>query len=82
MSAIRPHSKPRSQPFFELLDLVGRAIAAQHDLFLRIVERIKRVEELVLGAFFSREKLHVIDQEHVDAAVRSRKSMSDRSAPR
>ena len=46
-----------------------RAIAAQDDLLLRVVERVERVEELGLRAFLARDELDVVDQQHVDAAI-------------
>ena len=49
------------QPLFEPFNLVGKFIGSQNDLFMRLVERIKRMEKLFLGPFSSREKLDVID---------------------
>ena len=46
-----------------------RAIAAQHDLFLRVVQRIEGVKKLGLGPFFSSQKLNVVDQQHVDGSI-------------
>ena len=40
-----------------------------HDLLLRVVERVERVEELGLRAFLAGEELDVVDEQHVDAAV-------------
>ena len=40
-----------------------------HDLLLRVVQRVERVEELVLRAFLARDELDVVDEQHVDAAV-------------
>jgi hypothetical protein len=48
---------------------MGRTIAADHDLLLRIVQRVERVEELVLRAFLARYELDVVDQQHVHAAI-------------
>ena len=48
---------------------MGRAIAADDDLLLGVVQRIERVKELGLGALFSRDELHVVNQEHVDGTV-------------
>ena len=61
--------EPRSQPLFERGNLVRRAVAADDDLLLRVVERVERVEELGLRAFLAGEELDVVDQQHVDAAI-------------
>src|SRR6185295_11481663 len=45
------------------------AIAAQHDLLLRVVERVERVEELSLRAFLAGDKLNVVNEQYVDAAI-------------
>ena len=46
-----------------------RAVAADDDLLLRVVERVERVEELGLRAFLAGEELDVVDEQHVDAAI-------------
>ena len=46
-----------------------RAVAAEDDLLLRVVQRVERVEELGLRAFLASEELDVIDEQHVDGAV-------------
>ena len=40
-----------------------------HDLLLRVVERVERVEKLVLRAFLAGEELDVVDEQHVDRAI-------------
>ena len=62
----------RPQPLFERRNLVRRAVAAEHDLLLRIVERVERVEELGLRAFFAGEELDVVDEQHVDRSDSAR----------
>jgi hypothetical protein len=52
-----------------LFDFVRRAIAAEDDLLLGVVKGIERVEKLVLRPFLAGQKLHVVDEQHVDAAV-------------
>ena len=59
----------RAQPLLELRDLVRRAVAADDDLLLRVVERVEGVEELGLGAFLAGQELDVVDEQHVDAAI-------------
>ena len=64
----------RSQALLELRNLVRRAVAADDDLLLRVVQRVERVEELVLRAFLAGEELDVVDEQDVDVRYRSRKS--------
>ena len=64
-----PPLEPRTQPLFERRNFMRRAVAADHDLFLRVVQRVERVEELGLGAFLAGEELDVVDEQNVDAAV-------------
>ena len=46
-----------------------RAVAAENDLLLRVVERVKRVEKLGLRALFADDELDVVDEQDVDAAI-------------
>ena len=48
---------------------MGRTVAADDDLLLRVVQRVEGVEELVLRAFLARHELDVVDEQHVDAAI-------------
>ncbi len=48
---------------------MGRTVAADDDLLLRVVQRVEGVEELVLRAFLARDELDVVDEQHVDAAI-------------
>jgi hypothetical protein len=43
-----------------------RMIAGEHDLLLRVVERVERVEELGLRAFLAGDELDVVDEQHVN----------------
>jgi len=54
---------------FQLLDFARAAIARQHHLFTRLEEIVKGVKELFLDALFAREKLDIVNQQHVDMAV-------------
>ena len=54
---------------FQVLNFVGRAVARQHDLLVRLVQRVERVEKLFLNAFLAREKLYVVNQQHVGLAI-------------
>src|SRR6478735_3344010 len=46
-----------------------RAVAADDDLFLRVIERVEGVKELGLRTFLACEKLDVVDEKNVDASV-------------
>ena len=59
----------RAQPLLESGNFMGRTIAADDDLLLRVVQRVEGVEELVLRAFLARDELNVVDEQHVDAAI-------------
>ena len=67
ISASRPHAKRvrRRSAMSEIS--CGLRSARQHDLLVVLVERVERVEELVLRALFAGEELHVVDEQHVDA---------------
>ena len=54
--------EPRAQPRLERLDLLGRPVARDDELLLRLVERVEGVEELFLSLFLALEKLDVVDQ--------------------
>ena len=68
MSAIRPHSN-RIAAAPRALDLVRRAVAADHDLLLRVVQRVERVEELRLRALLAGDELDVVHEQHVHAPI-------------
>ena len=46
-----------------------RSIAAQHQLFVREVQRVEEVEELPLGLLCVFEVVHVVDDQHFDLLV-------------
>ena len=69
MSAIKPHSNRERSRSSSAGNLVRWVVTAENDLFLRIVQGVKCVEKLRLGALFSRNKLDVIDQEDVNRPV-------------
>ena len=61
--------KPRNQPLLEVLDLAGRTVAGQHDLLVRLVQRIEGVEELLLNPLFAGQELDVVNEQHVGLPV-------------
>ena len=69
MSAISPHSnRDRSRSSSAGISC-GGTVAADDDLLLRVVQRVERVEELGLRALFAREKLDVVDEQHIDRSI-------------
>src|ERR1043166_8317137 len=46
-----------------------RAVAAEDDLFLGVMQRVERVEELRLRSFFADDELDVVDEQNVDATI-------------
>src|SRR5690606_26917667 len=57
------------QTRLEILDLAGRAVAGENDLLAAIQQSVEGMEELLLRAFFSGQKLDIVDEHHVRAAV-------------
>ena len=49
--------------------LARRAVRADHDLLVGVVQRVEGVEELFLGALAVLQELDVVDQQDVDVAV-------------
>ena len=54
---------------FQFLNFAGRAVAGQHDLLVRLVQRVEGVEKFLLNAFLAGQKLDVVNQQHVGLAV-------------
>ena len=61
--------EPAAQPVLERRDGVGHAVGGDHDLLVGPVQRVERVEELLLESFLAFHELDVVDQQHVDVAV-------------
>src|SRR5262245_15989637 len=57
-----------AQPLFEVGNLLRKFIRGEHDLVMALVERVERVEEFFLRALATSQELHVVEDEHVDAA--------------
>ena len=45
-----------------VINLAGRSVAGQHNLFVALVQRIEGVEELLLNPLLARKKLYVVNQ--------------------
>ena len=68
-SAMRPHSnRLRSRSSRVRIAFGGRS-ERQDDLLAVLVDRVERVEELLLGPLLVRDELDVVDEEQVDPAV-------------
>ncbi len=48
---------------------MGRTVTADDNLLLRVIQGIKRVEELSLGPFLAGNELDVVNQQHIHAAI-------------
>ena len=57
--------EPADQPGLEARDLLGRPVRGQHDLLVALVQRVKRMEELLLRHFLAFEEMHVVHQEEI-----------------
>ena len=58
-----------AQPLLEGQDRLGRPVGRQHDLLAVLVDRVERVEELLLGPLLVGDELDVVDEEQVDPPV-------------
>ncbi len=57
--------EPAPQALFQGGDVARRAVARHDDLRARLVQRVERVEELLLDPLLVLEELHVVDEEQV-----------------
>ena len=61
--------EPGPQPVLEARDLLRRPVRREDDLAAGAVERVERVEELLLELLAAFQELDVVDEEDVDLAV-------------
>ena len=66
MSVIRPHSKRETRRSSSVANPFGMPVGGDDYLFLRVVERVEGMEELLLGLLLLLQELDVVDQEHID----------------
>ena len=59
----------RDQPLLEARDVLRRLVGGDHDLLVRVAQRVERVEELLLRALLAGEELDVVHEQHVDGAI-------------
>ena len=62
-----PAGQARAHALLEALEIARRAVGGNDDLPPRIDQRVERMAEFLLDRF-ALQKLHVVDDEHVDAA--------------
>ena len=63
------HLEPAAESVLEGRDGIRRTVGGQHELALALVQRVERVEELLLGLLAPFQELDVVDQQHIDVAV-------------
>ena len=66
--------KAAAQALRQGRDAVRRLVATDDNLLVGLVEGIKGMEELFLSLFAPSNKLHIVDDEHIDIAVPVRKA--------
>src|SRR5207245_3586381 len=57
-----------SQSLLEVVNLLRHLVRGEDDLAPVVVERVERVEELLLSSLAACQELHVVQDEDVDAA--------------
>src|SRR5207244_4157503 len=62
-------AESRDEPLLDSGHLLGKAIARDRHLLVRLEKRIEGVEELLLGAGLADEELDVVDEEQIERAV-------------
>ena len=53
----------------EVLNVLGRTVRGENDLFACVVKGVERVEKLLLRRNLARDELNIVDQEHIGVAV-------------
>ena len=59
----------RAQPLLEVGDVARHLVAGEHDLLVRLVDRVEGVEELLLSLLLAGDELDVVDQQQLHVAV-------------
>src|SRR5207245_4477966 len=57
--------KPRTQTFFDGIDVFRQAVRGNDNLLLLLVERVEGVKKFFLGALFSRDELDIVDEQDI-----------------
>ena len=58
-----------AQAVLERVEVARQAVGREHELGAGVVQRVERVEELLLGPDLALEELDVVDEQDVGAAV-------------
>ena len=61
--------KARTHTFGKSSELFWWQIRSNHNLLLVIMQGIESMEELFLRMFFTRQKLDIVNQKHIDIAI-------------
>src|SRR5262249_14784359 len=61
--------KSRHQPVLQIGNLRSRAVTREHDLFMSIKERVKRMKKFLLRSLLASEKLNVVNQKKIGLAI-------------
>ena len=61
--------KPGLEAVLQGLDLLGGPVGGENDLLAVLVQRLKGVEEFLLGAFLAADELDIVHQQYIGAAV-------------
>ena len=61
--------KARTHTFSKPGELFWRQVGGNHNLLLVIMQGVESMEELFLCMLFTRQKLDIVDQKHIDIAV-------------
>ena len=51
------------------MNCLGRPIASNNDLLIRIIERVERMKKFLFGRLFACDKLDIVYEQNIDAAV-------------
>src|SRR6267154_1808479 len=67
MSDVGDHApfEPRDQPVLQPGNFLGRPVRGQHDLLVRLEQRVEGVEELLLRHFLAFQEMHVVHEEQI-----------------
>ena len=59
------------KPLFKRGYILGRTVAGENNLLVRVIERVEGVKKLFLGTVLACKKLHVIYKQNIDVFVLS-----------
>ena len=65
----QPLHEPAGEPFFQGVQFLGRPVAGDDDLLVRLFQGFKGMEEFFLGGFLFPQELDIVDEQHIDVPV-------------